>query len=352
VQGGTAIGGNLNVSQSARFNDQQNHNRDFYVRGGNDATLIWASTSASYNQVLIGNSAVGANLVTGAKLQINSTDSLLLPRGTEAQRPGVTGYGSPSSGMIRYNTIANDIEYWDGGKWFQPQAALTSTIVADTFAGDGLTTQYTLSRDATTAGTFIAINGTLQQPVAAYSILGNVVTFTEPPAPGDVISARHVAVSTTAGFSAATGLVTVQALDEGTLLTGANGSISANSVLFKSDHTVGWRGTSEITVNTAPVLIHTFQSDRYRSAKYVVQVQNATRSAYEVSEVMVIHDDVTAFRTQYNMVSTQANAAPLGNVSVALSSGNVSLYYTGNSVGNRVKVRADLLSKYQEWQSW
>jgi hypothetical protein len=352
VQGGVAIGGNLNVSQGARFNDQQNHNRDFYVRGGNDSTLIWASTSSGYNQVVIGNSAVAANLVTGAKLQINSTDSLLLPRGTEAQRPGTVGYGSATEGMIRYNTIANDIEYWDGGKWFQPQAALTSTIVADTFSGDGLTTQYVLSREGTTAGTFIAINGTLQQPVAAYSIVGNVVSFTEPPAPGDVISARHIAVTTTSGFSSATGLATVTAIDEGILITGANASSMANSVLFKSDHTVGWRGTTEITVNTSPVLIHTFQADRYRSAKYVVQAQNSTRNAFEVSEVMVIHDDATAFRTQYNMVSTQANAAPLGNVSVALSSGNVNLYYTGNSVGNMVKVKADMLSKYQEWESY
>lgn len=352
VQGGTAIGGNLNVSQGARFNDQQNHNRDFYVRGGNDATLIWASTSSTYNQVIIGNSAIAANLVTGAKLQINSTDAVLLPRGTEAQRPGFNGYGSPSAGMIRFNTIANDIEYWDGGKWFQPQSALTTTIVADTFSGDGLQTQYTLSREATTAGTFIAINGTLQQPVAAYSILGNVVTFTEPPAPGDVISARHIAVTTTAGFTAATGLVTIQALDEGALITGANGTASANSVLFKSDHTVGWRGTTEVNVNTTPVLIHTFYADTYRSAKYMVQVQNATRNAYEVSEVLVIHNDTTAYRTQFNMISTLANAAPLGNVSVALSSGNVNLYYTGNSTGNKVKVRADMLSKYQEWQSY
>lgn len=352
VQGGTAIGGNLNVSQGARFNDQQNHNRDFYVRGGNDSTLIWASTSSAYNQVIIGNSAVSANLVTGAKLQINSTDALLLPRGTEAQRPGFNGYGSPSGGMIRFNTIANDIEYWDGGKWFQPQAALTSTIVADTFSGDGVTAQYTLSRDATTAGTFIAINGTLQQPVAAYSILGNVVTFTEAPAPGDVISARHIAVTTTAGFTAASGWVTVQALDEGALITGANGAASANSVLFKSDHTVGWRGTTEISVGTSPVLIHTFYADTYRSAKYMVQVQNSSRAAHEISEVLVIHNDSTAYRTQFNMISTLANAAPLGNVSVALSSGNVNLYYTGNSTGNMVKVRADMLSKYQEWESY
>ena len=352
VQGGTAIGGNLNVSEGARFNDQQNHNRDFYVRGGNDATLIWASTSSAYNQVIIGNSAVGANLVTGAKLQINSTDAVLLPRGTEAQRPGFNGYGTPSGGMIRFNTIANDIEYWDGGKWFQPQSALTTTIVADTFSGTGLQTQFTLSRDATTAGTFIAINGTLQQPVAAYSITGNVVTFTEAPAPGDVISARHIAVTTTAGFTAATGLVTVQALDEGVLITGANSAASANSVLFKSDHTVGWRGTTEITVNTTPVLIHTFYADTYRSSKYMVQVQNSSRNAYEVSEILVVHNDTTAYRTQFNLISTLANAAPLGNVSVALSSGNVNLYYTGNSTGNQVKVRADMLSKYQEWQSY
>jgi hypothetical protein len=85
VQGGTAIGGNLNVSQGARFNDQQNHNRDFYVRGGNDATLIWASTNSGYNQVIIGNSAVAANLVTGAKLQEAPKHSVLGSTVTDLQ---------------------------------------------------------------------------------------------------------------------------------------------------------------------------------------------------------------------------------------------------------------------------
>jgi hypothetical protein len=349
VQGGTAIGGNLNVSQGARFNDQQNHNRDFYVRGGNDATLIWASTSSSYNQVIIGNSATAGDIVTGAKLQINSTDAMIVPRGTEAQRPGFNGYGSPSPGMMRFNTIRNDLEYWDGGKWFNPQGALTSTIVAEAFAGDGLTTQYVMSRDATTAGTFVAINGTLQQPVTAYSISGNVMTFTEPPAPGDVISTRYVAVSTIGGLTSATGLVTMQAFQQGVLITGANGAVSANSVLFKDDGTVGWNGTAQVGVGIATVLIHTFEASKYRSAKYVVQVENSFRSAYEVSDVMVIHDGTYAYRTQYNMISTLANAAALGSVTVALSAGNINLYYTGNSVGNTVKIRADLLGNDQPW---
>lgn len=352
VQGGTAIGGNLNVSQGARFNDQQNHNRDFYVRGGNDSTLIWASTASSYNQVLIGNSAVGANLVTGAKLQINSTDSLLLPRGTEAQRPGFSGYGTTSPGMIRFNTIANDIEYWDGSKWFQPQAALTSTIVAETFTGDGFTTQFTASRDATTAGTFIAINGTLQQPVSAYSISGNVITFTEPPAPGDVISSRYVALSVSAGLTAPYGLVTIEALEEGVLITGSNGAVSANSVLFKHDGTVGWNGTPQIAVDTSPVLIHTFDAGRYRSAKYVVQVENNNIGAYEVSDVMVIHNGSYAYRTQYNMISTFANAYALGTITTALSAGNVNLYYQGITTGNRVKIRADMMGNDQPWEPY
>jgi hypothetical protein len=350
VQGGTAIGGNLNVSQGARFNDQQNHNRDFYVRGGNDATLIWASTSSAYNQVIIGNSAIGANLVTGAKLQVNSTDAMLIPRGTEAQRPGFAGYGAPSAGMMRFNTIVNDMEYWDGGKWYQPQSGQTATIVAETFSGDGITTQFTTARESTTAATFIAINGTLQQPTTAYSISGNVVTFTEAPAPGDVISSRYLALSVTAGMSSSYGLVTIKALDEGVLITGANGTISANSVLFKTDGTVGWNGTAQTAVDTSPVLIHTFDAGRYRSAKYVIQVENATANAYEASDVMVIHNGSYAYRTQYNMISTFANAAALGSVTAAYAAGNVNLYYQGITVGNRVKVRADMIGNDQPWE--
>jgi hypothetical protein len=350
VQGGTAIGGNLNVSQGARFNDQQTHNRDFYVRGGNDATLIWASTSSAYNQVIIGNSAIGANLVTGAKLQINSTDAMLIPRGTEAQRPGFAGYGSPSAGMMRFNTIVNDMEYYDGGKWYQPQSGQTATIVAETFSGDGITTQFTTARESTTAATFIAINGTLQQPTTAYSISGNVVTFTEAPAPGDVISSRYLALSVTAGMSSSYGLVTIKALDEGVLMTGANGTISANSVLFKSDGTVGWNGTVQTAVDTSPVLIHTFDAGRYRSAKYVIQVENATAGAYEASDVMVIHNGSYAYRTQYNMISTFANAAALGSVTAAYAAGNVNLYYQGITTGNRVKVRADMIGNDQPWE--
>lgn len=43
---------------------------------------------------------------------ISSTGFIALPSGTTGQRPG-----SPSTGMIRYNTTINDTEYYDGTSW-------------------------------------------------------------------------------------------------------------------------------------------------------------------------------------------------------------------------------------------
>jgi hypothetical protein len=140
--------------------------------------------------------------------------------------------------------------------------------------------------------------------------------------------------------------------DPGVLYTGPNGVISSNTVIMKYDGTTGYRGTLETSVDKTPVQIHSFPANTYRSAKYVVQVQNSTLGAYEASEVMVIHNDSFAYRTQYNMVSTLANAAALGNITVAISSGNVNLYYQGNSVGNKVKVKADMLSKSDNWSPY
>jgi hypothetical protein len=78
----------LNVGYSAIFNTSKTANYDFIVRGDNDDTLIWVRPSSTYDQVVIGNSATTSTLVTGAKLIVNTTDSILIPVGSTAQRPG------------------------------------------------------------------------------------------------------------------------------------------------------------------------------------------------------------------------------------------------------------------------
>jgi hypothetical protein len=343
VAGGTGIGGNVVVAQSARFNDSQTANRDFYVRGDKDATLIWASTG-TYNQVIVGNNATATELVTGAKFQILSTDAFLLPRGSTAQQPGGgSGYGSPVAGMMRFNSTAGDMEYYDGLSWIQPKSSAGVTVVTDDqFSGTGSQTDFTMSRGVTSNSVFVTLNGVLQTPSVAYNTFaGNaLLRFTEAPAVGDAIDVRTVALtSTIQGISSPSGFNSVQ--------TGTNygvqiytGETQANlTTTFSNVGTINYTPQAQ-TVTTSPTIIAQFRTALYRSAKLYINVAD-NAGAYEVSEVMVIHDGTTAYRTQYNRIYT--GAAALGSVTASITSGNVFIYYTGVAVSNTVKVRAEYL---------
>lgn len=341
VQGGTSIGGNINVSQGARINDQQNANRDFLVRGGNDSTLIWANTRSAYNQVLIGNSAIGANLVTGAKLQINSTDSILLPVGTTAQRPGgAQGYGSATTGMLRFNTLTADIEYYTGATWFSPQTSALTVVTDDQFSGNGVQTEFVISRGATTNGTFITLNGVVQTPSVAYNTFaGNAtVVFTEAPAVGDAIDIRTVTLtSEIVGLSAPLGYVTITA--ENTSLKITTGETQANvRYEFLNDGALLYR-PANLAVGQSQTIVDSFDKAQIRAAKYIISVEHF--GEYETSEVMVLHDGTSSYRTQYNKIFT--GNAGLGSVTTAVIGANVFVYYTGTYTGNWVKYKADYM---------
>lgn len=353
VAGGTGIGGNIVVAQGARFNDNQTAYRDFYVRGGNDATLIWANTSPTYNQVIIGNSAGALDQAVGAKLQINSSDSMLLPKGTSAQQPGgAQGYGSAVTGMLRFNTDKGDIEYYTGSQWYSPAVSVITVVTSDEYSdADGVKTSWTLQRSSTTNGTMVAINGVLQDPTYAYSVTGTTLTFTEAPAVGDVINARcFTTTNTIRALAGPTGSIVVSAdnfaVVHGNTVAGAGANLQA----FLGDGTVAYRGTPNISVGTSPTIVHSFRADFYRAAKYIVSVSNpafAGGAAYEISEVMVIQNGTTAYRTQYNRVTTLANAGPLGSVTATLTNGgtyaNVTLSYQGLGTGNWVSVQAEMV---------
>jgi hypothetical protein len=352
VQGGTSIGGNLNVSQGARFNDQQNANRDFFVRGGQDATLIWASTGA-YNQVIIGNSAVSANLVTGAKLQVFSTDAMLPPKGSTSQRPGgASGYGSAVTGMLRYNTDINTVEWWDGTQWYNPLTAAVTLVQDFQFNGDNSQTRFNLGANVNTTSTsvMVTINGVVQTPSIAYTMdywagIGtnaNVVVFSEAPQIGDAIDIRTFALTTTiSGISAPLAFSTITTPSDNSGVVITTGETSANStVKFLNNGGVAYYGTANVSVGTSPTVIDTFPASDFRSARYRIQVVNG--SNFEVSEVMVIHNGTTATRTQFNRIYTGASA--MGNVTATLSAGNVYLFYQGSSVGNFVKRHAEYIT--------
>lgn len=330
IAGGISTSGNLNVAQGARINDTQNSNRDFIVRGPNDATLIWANTAPGYNTVLIGNSAVSANVVQGAKLQIFSTDSFLMPVGDSGQRPDVA-----VSGMLRFNSFAGDIEYYDGAAWFQPKSGAGTTLVTDDqYSGDGANVSFTMTRGATTNGTFVTLNGVLQHPSVAYNSFSanSKCIFTEAPAVGDAIDIRSVTLTTEiVGLSSPNGYVSFATENSGmTFKTGetqANTSIHVHQNSGALEYTPG-----NVQVGTSPAVIDVFDKTVYRSGKYVINVQSG--ADFEVSEVMVLHDGTTAYRTQYNKIY---NASSLGSVTASITGGNVYVFYTGIAATNYVK---------------
>jgi hypothetical protein len=200
--GGAAIGGNMYVGQGAVINGSQS-THDTIVRGVNDRSLIYAVADATYDQVTIGGDLVAANVTQGAKLQINSTDSMLIPVGTSAERPGTAGFADVT-GMLRFNTTLTSLEVYDGAAWQGTGSAFTvidSTVFSLETGNpsgnvDGINANFALPVTASTNGTIIAINGVVQLPTTAYSISGNVVTFTEAPAIGDVIDVRVLTTTT------------------------------------------------------------------------------------------------------------------------------------------------------------
>jgi cytoskeletal protein CcmA (bactofilin family) len=157
------------------------------IQSGNTFT-----TSTSENSVQIGNTM----LTEGATLAINATDSMLLPVGNTAQRPG-----TPATGMLRYNSTLSQCEVWNGAAWTAVGGSSYTVITNEQFNGDGSTVAFTLGSSQTTDSCIVTINGVVQIPTTAYSVSGTyptcVLTFTEAPEVADIIDVREITTTTT-----------------------------------------------------------------------------------------------------------------------------------------------------------
>jgi len=157
---------------------------DVRVESDNDANALFVEGST-------GNVGMGTGTpTTDATLHISATDSMIIPVGTTAQRPG-----SPAVGMYRFNTTIGAQEIYTGSEW--NAGADFTVMTADAFNGDGSDTTFTLSSAGTTSTTLVSLNGVVQIPTTAYAVSGTTLTFTEAPASGDVIDARVLTTTST-----------------------------------------------------------------------------------------------------------------------------------------------------------
>jgi hypothetical protein len=199
---------------------------------------------------------------TGAALKIGTTNSILIPVGNTAQRPGTS-----VTGMLRFNTTLDVLEFYDNDSWV-PATSEFTVITADSFVGNGVATTFTLSTASTTAGTVVAINGVVQIPTTAYSVSSTTLTFTEAPDVNDVIDARIFTTTTSVtSISNGTSIIqipsingnatidiagtTVQTVSPGLVAITGDLSVSGNATL--SGNILGDRvqnGTTSLDIQT------------------------------------------------------------------------------------------------------
>jgi len=120
---------------------------------------------------------------------------MVVPAGDSADRPD-----SPVFGSFRYNTEIGALEFFNGTVFKTVSIAGEVDIVVDSFLGDGSTTTFTMTVEATNAEQIIVFVGSIyQQPTVTYSITGisNIdITFTSPPPEGEPINIIHNLAST------------------------------------------------------------------------------------------------------------------------------------------------------------
>jgi|LauGreDrversion4_2_1035121.scaffolds.fasta_scaffold00453_5 hypothetical protein len=330
----TDTNGNLvlqpNGTGSTVVNDAGNSS-DFVVKSVNQAGMFFVDASAD----VIGIKTITPN--AEAALHIESTDSIILPVGAQGDRPG-----TPVTGMFRFNTTSSKLEVYDSTAWVSIGENQTTTVVSETFSGDGTEVNFTLSQTLTTAAAIVSINGVVQIPGTAYSISGSTLTFTEAPELGDTVEVRQVVTTTqnqtVIGSDDGASLFTYDQAGDQFPLTVAN-----NTVVMFTDKGLDLRSGSAIicgdantSVGTTATVVDTFAKATYRVAKYVCQVANSGLGEFQACELLVVHDGTTAKVTEFAEVYT--GSASLGSFSAVVNGSNIEVKFTGANAGNAVKV--------------
>jgi hypothetical protein len=232
------------------------------------------------------------------------------------------------------------MEFYDGTQW-QVSGSTFTVISGRQFSGnvaggfgnvDGTNTTFTLQATTTTASTIVSINGVMQFPTLAYSVTGDQLTFTEPPAPNDVIDARILTTTgTVESIASGNGLNQFIADDAGTQLwTGTSATIlrldvdTGGNINIYTGSKITYEQTPTQVTNTNLTLLDSFSANSYTTAKYVISMKQDTGNV-QAMEALLTQSTVgstagTAYVTTYGIVNTGNTMGTLA-ANVDVSSG-------------------------------
>lgn len=101
--------------------------------------------SPNDDALMVYDSRGDGHTANGTRAVIDLTGALRLPKGTDGQRPALTGVRTPAgpNGYIRYNTTTNVLEAYINSNWEIVRAGSGSTVVKQTIGpGDLVETKF------------------------------------------------------------------------------------------------------------------------------------------------------------------------------------------------------------------
>ena len=297
------------------------------------ANVSFSDTTISTTSSITLNSANNGNIILNAAgtgiVKIIGNDAFAIPTGNTAVRPT-----NVAAGYVRYNTDLGTIEFYNGVDWDNNQSGI---ITSQTIVPTGLTNSYTLLDDATTDGVLVSINGTLQQPTYAYTVAGNIITFTETPITTDIIEVRAISLAIHSVTAISDGNTRI----ETDAVTGELRFFNYGTEYLKINQagaTVGLTPNITIASSAVATTIDSYDKTIYRTAKYVMQATQSTN--LESYEVLVTHNGTTAYVTTYGIINSGSS---LGTLSTTISGSNVLLQYTAISTNTDIRLSKNYL---------
>jgi hypothetical protein len=98
-------------------------------------------------------------------------------------------------------------------------------------------------------------------------------------------------------------------------------------------------GNTVTTTSTASTVLISFPVNEYGSGKFIVQATDGTKR--QVTEILVVHDETTAYATEYAIIRTNGN---LFNLDVDIESSSVRLKTTSTSSNSTIyKVASNMV---------
>jgi len=321
---------------------------DFAVDGDTLANVFYVDAGT-------GTASFGSSTqTTNAVVAFNATNSVLMPVGNTAQRPG-TGV----TGMLRFNSTADALEVYDNSQWTTVGVPSFTVIDDQQFNGDGLTVAFTINSNQTTNSCIVSINGVVQIPTIAYSVSGTTLTFTEAPESGDIIDVRQITTTTTVtaiSNSSGNAVVGVTDTSNDVSVTGdlvVSGSVSASSFIGLDASKIS-NGTSEMSViasggniraNIAGSTVQTISAGLVAITGDLSVTGNATLSGNILGDR--VQNGTTSFDIQTPSGNANITVGATSNVAVFTTAGaNITgtLGVTGNISGGNVSAGSGIIS--------